>query len=114
MWIVSELRIRSRNEVGGAASVQGPEGATAVQALENAPARHADVKVLRVARVDDDRMHFRAVRRAVLVAADPSSAHRIFVEPGDPFPRAPGIFRAEQSLRRAPRVKHSRLVFRAR
>ena len=69
--------------------LSGCQSRAAVGGLEHAAARHADVHVRRIARIDQDRVQLRAVGRAVLVAAAPRLALRMRVEAGDAFQVAP-------------------------
>jgi hypothetical protein len=86
---VAERRIGVRLEECLHAFVKrGPIGA-AIARLEYAAARHADVEVLRIARIDQHRVQLRAVRRSVLVAAAPRLALRMLVETFTPVQLAP-------------------------
>src|SRR5205823_3304489 len=69
----------------------------------------SDVHVLRVARIDQDRMQFRPVRRAVLVAATPRLSLPMRIEPAHSLPRGTVVGRSEQALRRGAGVPDARL-----
>ena len=58
-----------------------------VRGFEDAAARHADVEVLRIEGIDQDRMQLRTIRRAVLIAAAPGFALRMLVESVHAGPR---------------------------
>ena len=88
----------------------GRHCAAGIVDLEHAAARHADVHMRGVARVDQDRVQLRAVRRAVLVAAAPRLAVGMLVESRHAFPRRAAVRRAEQSLRRRARIPDARLA----
>jgi hypothetical protein len=88
MRIVSELGIGLAGRKSGRTPfVSGFQSARQSNGFEYAAARHADVHVLRIARIDQDRMHLRAVGRAVLIAAAPGLALRMVVEAVDAGPR---------------------------
>ena len=109
MRVVSELDVGIGLEVRAHALVQRPPVGAAVLRFEHPAARHADIHMQRVTRVDQDRMQFRSVRRAVLVAAAPRLALRMRVETRDPFPRRATVDRAEESLRRGAGPPDARL-----
>ena len=92
--------------------LSGCQSRAAIGRLEDAAARHADVQVLRVARIDEDRVQLRAVGRAVLVAAAPRLALRMLVEAVDTRPGRAAVGRAEQPLRRRARVPDAGLASR--
>src|SRR6266550_1116012 len=104
MRIMTEFRRRLRQEIRLDSGVQRPPGRAAVARFEHASARHADVHVIGITRVDQDRMQFRAVGRSVLVVAAPCLSHRVLVEAIDADPRGAVIFGAKQSLRRGARI----------
>src|SRR6202165_2046715 len=104
MRIMTEFRRRLRQEICLDPGVQRPPGRAAVARFENASARHTDVHVIGITRVDQDRMQFRTVGRSVLVIAAPRLAHRVLVEAIDADPRGAAIFGAKQSLRRGASV----------
>ena len=66
----------------------------------HATAGHAEVHVLRIARVDDDGVHLRVVRRAVLHRAHPLAVLRVVVDVGKRLPGVTTIGTAKHSLRR--------------
>src|ERR1700730_10756150 len=104
MRIRAEFRVRLRQETPLDPSVQRPPGRAAVARFEHASARHADVHVIGITRVDQDRMQFRTVGRSVLVIAAPRLAHRVLIEAIDAVPCGATILGAKQSLRRSARV----------
>ncbi len=105
MRIMPELRRGViGQEVGPNALVERPPVLAGVRALEHAAARHRDVEMRGVARIDQDRMQLGAVRRAVLIAAAPRFALRMRIEPADAFPRGAAVVGAEESLRRGSRI----------
>ena len=104
MRIMTEFRRRLRQEIRLDPGVQRPPGRAAVARFENASARHADVHVIGITGVDQDRMQFRTVGRSILVVAAPGLAHRVLVEAIDADPRGAAIFGAKQSLGRGARV----------
>ena len=81
-----------------------------VGGFEDAAARHADVHVGRVARVDQDRVQLGPVRRAVLLAAGPLEQPRMLVEAGDRLPRVAAVLGAKEALRRGAGVPRVRLA----
>ena len=107
--VVAELGIRIRHEIGAHAAVERLPVGAGVGRLEDAAARHPDVQVLRVARIDEDRVELGPVRRAVLVAAAPLLAVRMLVEAGDARPGRAAVGRAEEPLRRRARVPDAEL-----
>ncbi len=107
--IVPVFGIRIGEEVGTHAFVQRMPVGARIGRFEDAAARHPDVEMLRITRVDQDRVELRAIRRAVLVAAAPGLALRMLVEAVDAHPGRAAVGRAEESLRRRARVPHARL-----
>ena len=91
-------------EVRRDALVQRLPARAAVGRLEDAARRHADVEVLRIARVDVDRVQRGAIRRCFLQPADPGGPHRVRVEPVDTLPGVAAVRRAEEPLRRGAGV----------
>src|SRR5262249_47343495 len=81
-----------------------------VGGFEHTAARHGDVEVPRVARIDEDGVHLGAVGRAVLVAPAPRLAFGVIVEAGDTLPGHGAVFALEESLRRGARIPHARLA----
>jgi hypothetical protein len=75
-------------------------GFASITRFVHAAARHAEIKMGGIARVDDDRVHFWSVGRAILYAAHPRAVLRIVVDHGERFPGDAAIVGAEQSLRR--------------
>src|SRR5947207_11898655 len=65
--------------------------------------------MLRIARIDENRVQLRAVGRSILIAAAPRFALRMLVESVDTLPRRAAVVRAKQSLRRCARVARPRL-----
>src|SRR5262249_36293829 len=95
---------------GQTASIERLPISAPVHAFEHAAARHPDVHMIRIARIYNDRVHLRSIRRAVLLAAGPRLTHRMIVKSGDRFPGVPTVFRAEQTLRRCASVPDLRLA----
>jgi hypothetical protein len=107
--VVAVLRVGIGQEVGGDALVERLPARAAVGRFEDAARRHADVQMLRVARVDVDRVQRGAVRRRFLQPAHPRRAHRIRVEAVDTLPGVAAVRRTEEALRRRAGVPHARL-----
>src|SRR5262245_19837177 len=110
MRVVAVFWVRDGDKIGRATRVERLPVGAFVHALEDSAARHPDVNVIRVARVDVDRMHLRTVRRAVAKPAGPGRPHRMIVESGYRFPGVSAVFRTEQTLRRRARVPDARLA----
>src|SRR5436309_2002283 len=96
--IVSVLGVGVGKKIGAHAFVEWRPIATPVDRLENATRRHRDIKMLRIARVDQDRVQRRAVGRTLLVIVAPRLALRMLVEAVDSFPRRSAVARTEQTL----------------
>src|SRR5262249_48855768 len=109
MRVMAVFGVRDGDKIGPAPRVERLPVGAFVHALEDSAARHPDVHVIRVARINVDRMHLRPVRRAVAQAAGPRRPHRMIVESGDRFPGVSAVFRAEQTLRRRARIPDARL-----
>ena len=88
---------------------QGCEAAAAVTRFVHAAARHREVQVRGIARIDDDRMQLRPVRRAVLHRAHPLAVLRVVVDRGERLPGEAAVLGAEQALRRGAGVPDTRL-----
>ena len=112
MRIVSVLGIRHRQEIGGASCVERLPVGALVGAFEYAAARHADVEMPRVARIDVDRVQLGPIGRAVLLAAGPLGVHRVIVETRKPAPRCRRRPRSETAL--AAKCRHTRRSARSR
>src|SRR5262249_31522 len=111
--ILSVLRIGIGQEVGAAAGVERLPVTALVEALEDTAATSGDgeVEMARVARVDQNRVQFRAVRCAGLgIVARPQRIHRVLVESGYWLPGVAGVFRAEEAFRRRAGVPRMRLT----
>src|SRR4051812_5546573 len=100
MRILAVLGKRVGKEIGARALVEWFPVRAAVGAFKYAARRHADVKMLRVTRIDIDGMQLGAVGGAVLIAAGPLRIHRVVIEAGYPLPGIAAVLAAEQSLRR--------------
>ena len=79
-------------------------GLAAVGGFMDAAAGHAEIEMLGIAGIDDDRMHLGPVGRAVLHRAHPFPVLRIVVDAGEGFPGDAAIGRAEQALGRRPGI----------
>ena len=88
---------------------EGRPGPPAVEGLVDAAARHGEVEVRRVARVDEDRVELRPVRRAVLDRSHPRPELRVVVDGGERLPGDAAVVGAEEPLRRRPGVPGTRL-----
>src|SRR5712664_2938431 len=73
-------------------------------------ARHGEIEMRGVARVDYDRVQLRPVRSAVLHGAHPFPVLRIVIDRGERLPCDAAVLGAEQPLRRGPWVPDARLV----
>ena len=62
-------------------------------------ARHGQVELRRVSRVDEDRVELRAVRCPVLRTAGARAKLGVVVEAGHGLPRDAAVLRAEEPLR---------------
>src|SRR5450631_468640 len=107
--IMAEIRRWLRQEIRFDARVERAPIRARVGRFEYASARHADIHVIAIARVDQDRMELGSVRRSVLVTAAPCLAHRVLVEAVDAVPRRAAVLGAKQPLRRRAHVPSSRL-----
>src|SRR5438552_3451507 len=107
MRIMTVLRVRVGKEVRAYAMIERPPIGPAIDRFEDAAAGHADVHMPWVARVDQHRVHLRAIRRSILIATTPRLARRVLVEAFDAAPRCAGVLGTEQSLRRCPRIPHA-------
>src|SRR5262249_50196327 len=87
MRIVTVFRGRVGQKVRAHAPVDGPPIAASIRRSDHAAARHADIHVPGIARVDDYRMQLPAVRCAGLIATAPCFAGRMLVEAVDTVPR---------------------------
>ncbi len=85
-------------------------GLAAVGRFMHAAARHAEIQMLRIARIDIDRMHRRPVRRAALIVAPHRLEDGIVVDRGDRRPAVAAVFAAEQALRAGAGIPHARLA----
>jgi hypothetical protein len=97
---VAVFVIGGGQEFGGAAAVQRLPVRAAVLAGEDAAARHADIEPARFAGIDQDRVEFGAVGRAILLAAGPLPVHWMLVQASNALPAGPAVLGAEQALRR--------------
>src|SRR5215475_8694508 len=88
---------------------RGP-GSSRVNRLMHTTARHAEVEMRRVARIDDDRVQLRPVRRAVLYGAHPFPVLRVVVDKRKRHPSDATILGAEQPLWRSARIPDARLT----
>ena len=92
--------VLGRVEIHGHALVQGVPAGAFVVALEDAAAGHAQQQVVLVRVVDNDRVQFGAIGRAVLVAAAPLQEIRVMIEAEHLLPGVAAIDRLEQALGR--------------
>src|SRR6185503_13195238 len=76
----------------------------------HAAARHGEIQMLGIARIDDDGVQLGPVRRAVLLGAHPGAILRIVIQAGKFIPSDAAVFAAEQALRRGPSVPNAGLV----
>ena len=77
---------------------------TAVRRFVHAAARHAEIEMGGVARIDNNRMQFWSVRRAILRAAHPVAVLGIVVEAWKRLPAHASVFGAEKSVWRGARI----------
>lgn len=70
----------------------------------HAAARHRHIHMVWIARIDDHRMHFRPVGRAVLLRAHPDAILRIVIHAGQRFPALAAVLGTEKPLRRGPGI----------
>ncbi len=88
--------------------VEGAPVLPAVGALEDPARRQAQVEVVGVAGVDDDRVQHRAVGGVLLGVLRPGLPHRVVVPAVDRRPGVTGVFTPEQALRAAAGVPDAR------
>src|SRR5687767_8548646 len=84
--IVSILGVLVRQEVGCDSFIERRPGGPSISCFKHAPSAHAEIHVLRVARIDINRVHARAVGRPLLAGAAPLVSHRMTVESLDAVP----------------------------
>src|SRR5262245_16282686 len=111
MWVVSVFGIRIGQKVCDTAGIERMPIGSTVGALEYPAARHPEVHMVRVARVDIDRMHFGSIRCAVLSASGPGEPHGMIVKTRYRFPCISRIQRTEKSLRRSTGVPDFRFAW---
>ena len=85
-----------------------------VDRFVHTPTRHREVEVGGIARIDDDRMQLRSIRRAILSGAHPLAVLRVVVDVGEWRPTDAVVGRAEQPLRRSAGEPDVRFVGMAR
>src|SRR5881398_2672908 len=110
MGIVSVFCIGIRKEVCPHSAIEWLPIRAFVLRFEDAATGHADIHMLGIARIDQDGMKLRPVRRSVLIATAPCLALRMFVEAVDAMPVRAAIIRAEQPLRRSAGIPCSWLA----
>ena len=95
--VVTDLGVFVGQEGGGDPAVERAPRRPAVEALEGAAPGEADIEMLRVARVHQDRVRHRAVRRVLSDRAD--ARHQIAVEALDTAPGDAAVLGAEEPVR---------------
>jgi hypothetical protein len=98
--IMAVLGVLDRQEVRRDALVERLPVRAAVDALEDAAAREAGVEVVRVARVQDERVGVGVVGRSLFAVAAPLGPQGVLVEALDAFPRISVVRGAEDAVGR--------------